>query len=243
MKTIKTLLVIFFASYFMNDAQAQMKEKNILKVSYSGGCVSDFMVGMLKKQIQDPVQYSKVLKKMGDYKMHTTYYQNLLTKESLFVLDSISEVGGMSTAGYTHYVSRNKDGNISGKENFMGKNIDYKGNVASIKWIITNEQKEINGYRCKKANLKDNPEVYVWYAPEIAVNGGPATFFGLQGLVIESNGIFESFNALTISYATKDEFQKKLNEVTKKINDDKAISLEEVFAKKSNFQQMIQKGN
>lgn len=243
MKTIKSLLVIFFASYFINNSQAQMKEKSILKVSYSGGCVSDFMVGMLKKQIQDPVQYSKILKKMGDYKMHTTYYQNLKTKESVFILDSISEVENMSTAGYTYYVTRNKEGDIRGKENFMGKNIDYKGNVASIKWTVTNEQKEINGYRCKKAHLKDNAEVYVWFAPEIQVNGGPATFFGLQGLVIESNGIFESFNALTISYSSTAEFEKKLEEVNKKINNDKAITLEEVFAKKSNFQQMIQKGN
>lgn len=243
MKTIKTVLVILFVSYFINNSYGQMKDKNILKVTYSGGCISDFMIGMLKKQIQDPVQYSNILNKMRDYKMHTTYYQNLKTKESIFVLDSISEVGGMSTAGYTYYVLRNKEGNISGKENFMGKNIDYKGNESSIKWVITNEQKEINGYKCKKASLKDNSEVYVWFAPEIAVNGGPSTFFGLQGLVMESNGIFESFNALTISYSSTTEFEKKLDEVTKKVNNDKAITLEEVFAKKSNFQQMIQKGN
>lgn len=243
MKTIKTLLVIFFVGFLTISSQAQSKDKNILKVSYSGTCVSDFMVGMLKKQIQDPVQYSKILKQMGDYKMHTTYYQNLKTKESVFILDSISEVKNMSTAGYTYYVSRNKDGHINGKENFMGKNIDYKGSVESIKWTITNEQKNVNGYRCKKAHLKDNSGVYVWFAPEIPVNGGPSTFFGLQGLVMESNGIFESFNALTISYSSADEFQKKLDDITKKINNDKAIALEDVFAKKSNFQHMIEKGN
>lgn len=242
MKTIKTLAALICIVLITNYSQAQSKDKNILKVSYSGGCVSDFMVGMLKKQIQDPVQYSNILKKMGDYKMHTTYYQNLKTKESIFVLDSISEVESMSTAGYTYYVSRNKDGNISGKENFMGKTIDYKGNTSSIQWTITNEQKEVNGYRCKKAHLKNNPEVYAWFAPEIAVNGGPSVFFGLQGLVIESNGIFESFNAQTISYSTEDEFQKKLDDVNKKINNDNAIALEEVFAKKENFQRMIQNG-
>ena len=34
--------------------------------------------------------------------------------------------------------------------------------------IITQEQKEINGYQCKKAKLESNPKVNVWFTPETA---------------------------------------------------------------------------
>ena len=241
MKTIKTVLLIFCVS-FLTIGHAQTKDKNILKVTYTGSCISDFLVSTLKKQIQDPDQLSQIIRKMEDYKIHSTYYQNLKTKESIFVLDSITEVKNMSTSGHTYFVVKNKDGQINGKEVFMGKDIDFKGTTDNINWTITNEQKEIKGYRCKKAHLKDNPSVYVWFAPEMAINGGPYTFFGLQGLVLESNSIFESINVSSISYSSNEEFQKKSAEVKGKIKVDKAIQLEEVFAKKENFQRTIEKG-
>lgn len=241
MKTIKILVAIFFVSITLN-VNSQTKDKNILKVNYTTGCVSDFLVGMLKKQIKDPAQLSDMLTMMEGYKVHSSFYQNIKTKESFFVIDSISEVENLSTAGYTYYTYRNAAGKLQGKEIFMGKKINFEGQVNELKWKITEEQKEINGYQCKKAHLKNNPKVYAWFAPEIPVNGGPYVFYGLPGLVLESDNYFESVNATTIGYESKEVYEKKLAEVKDKISSKKAISLAEVFAKKENFQRMILKG-
>jgi len=241
MKTIKILIAIFFVSITMN-VNAQSKDKNILKVNYTTGCVSDFLVGMLKKQIQDPAQLSKMLTEMEGYKVHSSFYQNIKTKESIFIIDSISEVEKLSTAGYTYFTYKNAAGDLQGKEIFMGKKINFEGKVNELKWKITDEQKEINGYQCKKAHLEGNSKVYVWFSPEIPVSGGPYIFYGLPGLVLESDNYFESVNATTIGYESKEVFENKLAEVKGKITSKKAISFEEVFAKKENFQRMILKG-
>lgn len=241
MKTVKILLLIFCVSISMN-VNAQNKNKDIIKVSYTAGCVSDFLVGMLKKQVKDPQQYSDLLRKMNDYKIHSSFYQNIKTKESIYVVDSIQEVRQLSTTGYTYYTYRAKEGSMFGKESFMGKDINFKGEINNIKWVITDEQKEINGYQCKKAHLKDNEKVYVWFSPEIPVNGGPYIFYGLPGLVLESDSYFQSINANSIAYQDSKEFLSKLAEVKEKIDYKKAISIEEVFAKKENFKRMVEKG-
>lgn len=241
MKTIKTLAVIICVIFALNT-NAQSNKKEVLKVNYTSGCVSDFMVGMMKKQIQDPQKLSSFLKMMGDYKVHSTYYINTKTKESLFVLDSVSEVKNLSTTGYTFYVLKNKKGEIKGKENFMGKDIFFQEKSNNIKWEFTDEQKDINGYQCKKAHLKGNADIYVWFTPEIPVNGGPHTFFGLPGLVLETNSPFESTNTNTISYCTAKEFNNRFKEVDEKDKTQKSIPLSQVHVKKENFQRMISKG-
>ena len=241
MKTIKILALIICVNLSLN-INAQSNKKEVLKVKYTSGCVSEFMVGMMKKQIQDPQKLSSFLKMMGDYKVHSTYYINTKTKESLFVLDSVSEVKNLSTTGYTFYVLKNKSGEIKGKENFMGKDIFFEEKSNNIKWEFTADQKEINGYQCKKAHLKGNPEIYAWFTPQIPVNGGPYTFFGLPGLVLETNSPFESINTNTISYCTADEFNNKYKEVDARDKKAKSIPLSKVHVKKENFQRMISKG-
>ena len=212
MKTIKILIAIFFVSITLN-VNAQSKDKNIIKVNYTSSCISDFLLEILNKQIQDPAQLSKVLSKMEAYKIHSSFYQNVKTKESVLVIDSISEVENVSTSGYTFYTYKNAEGTIKGKELFMGKKINFEGKVSELKWTITDEQKEINGYQCKKAHLEGNSKVYAWFTPQIPVNGGPYIFHGLPGLVLESDSYFESVTATTIAYESKETFEKKLQEV------------------------------
>lgn len=243
MKTIKILfLAITMSTYVIGNAQT--KDKNIIKVSYSSGCVSEFLSGMLKKQIQDPNELTKMLNMMNKYKVYSSFYQDLETKESVFILDSINKVENLSTSGYTNYVHKDADGVVRGNELFMGKNITFQCNQEDLKWIITEDQKAINGYQCKKAHLENNPKINVWFTPEIPVKSGPNMFYGLPGLVLEADNYFESVNALTISYESKEEFQNKVKEVKQKISNEKekVIMVKELFAKKENFQRMVEKG-
>lgn len=63
-----------------------------------------------------------------------------------------------------------------------------------ILWELTNEEKRIGKYLCKKALLKQghiidgirtNTPVEVWYTPEIPTNFGPVGLSGLPGLIVE----------------------------------------------------------
>jgi GLPGLI family protein len=58
------------------------------------------------------------------------------------------------------------------------------------KWIILNEMKEIAGHTCMNAYCKDtlrHQKVIAWYALDIPLAGGPESFFGLPGLILEVN--------------------------------------------------------
>lgn len=56
-------------------------------------------------------------------------------------------------------------------------------------WTITNEFKNISGYKCQKAILKDNETdkntAEAWFTKEITLPIGPSYYAGLPGLIIK----------------------------------------------------------
>jgi len=67
----------------------------------------------------------------------------------------------------------------STKYNYIDEKID-------IKWKLGNEEKEIEGFKCKNAFCNFRGRDYVaWYSPEISVSEGPYLFTGLPGLIME----------------------------------------------------------
>jgi len=61
----------------------------------------------------------------------------------------------------------------------------YTDNI-KIEWQLQEEEKEIEGYTCKKANCHYKGRNYIaWYAPEVPITEGPYVFSGLPGLIME----------------------------------------------------------
>lgn len=64
-----------------------------------------------------------------------------------------------------------------------------------IKWIITDEEKVINGIKAKKAitksfEISEDDDYYygnaiAWFTTEIPIQSGPARYYGLPGLILE----------------------------------------------------------
>jgi GLPGLI family protein len=54
-----------------------------------------------------------------------------------------------------------------------------------ISWVLSNENKIISGYHCKKATCRyGNKDITAWYTSEIPFQEGPYTFKGLPGLIV-----------------------------------------------------------
>ncbi|HVS92351.1 MAG TPA: GLPGLI family protein [Mucilaginibacter sp.] len=62
-----------------------------------------------------------------------------------------------------------------------------KDSLRKIKWKITNETREIAGYTCRRANglMMDSIYVVAFYTTDIPVSGGPESFNGLPGMILE----------------------------------------------------------
>ena len=62
-----------------------------------------------------------------------------------------------------------------------------KDSLRKIKWKITDENREIAGYNCRRANglMMDSVYVVAFYTDKIPVSGGPESFSGLPGMILE----------------------------------------------------------
>ena len=62
-----------------------------------------------------------------------------------------------------------------------------KDTIRKIKWKITDETRDILGYPCTRANglMLDSVYVVAFYTDKIPVSGGPESFAGLPGMILE----------------------------------------------------------
>ena len=62
-----------------------------------------------------------------------------------------------------------------------------KDTTRKIKWKITGETRDVAGYTCRRANgiMMDSIYVVAFYAEKIHVSGGPESFNGLPGMILE----------------------------------------------------------
>lgn len=71
-------------------------------------------------------------------------------------------------------------------DDVMGQVFLVTGAMEQPAWKILNEQKEILGYPCIKAELvRDSSTYTAWYAPQIPVSVGPDRYYGLPGAILE----------------------------------------------------------
>lgn len=63
-----------------------------------------------------------------------------------------------------------------------------------FKWELTDEEKFIQGYSCKKAITEYGGRTWIaWYTLEIPLNAGPYKFKGLPGLILEVTDLTETY--------------------------------------------------
>lgn len=101
---------------------------------------------------------------------------------------------------------------LSNKEVF-GTLFSIRDSVSKIKWKLSNENRIIAGFNCRKATgiIMDSVYVFAFYTDEITTPGGPATINGLPGMIlgITIPRLYTSFIAIEVKPSEKEpEFQK-----------------------------------
>lgn len=62
----------------------------------------------------------------------------------------------------------------------------YEEDQPKFNWSLEEGEKDILGYKCKKAKVKYRGRDYTaWYTTDIPINNGPYVFGGLPGLILE----------------------------------------------------------
>jgi len=72
---------------------------------------------------------------------------------------------------------------------FNNKYLIKYNNIKSTDWVLKEDMKIINGYKCNKAILKksdsNSEEIIAWYSPELPYRFGPRGIGNLPGLILE----------------------------------------------------------
>jgi len=91
----------------------------------------------------------------------------------------------LAIPGNPTYIDLAAATSITQKE--LAEKILLKDSTRKIKWKLTDETREIAGYTCRRANavIMDSIYVVAFYADRIRVSGGPESFTGLPGMILE----------------------------------------------------------
>lgn len=72
------------------------------------------------------------------------------------------------------------------QESILDRQFIINEKLTEYDWHLDNEEKEILNYKCKKATYSgDNKNITAWYYPDIPVNNGPQSYWGLPGLILQ----------------------------------------------------------
>ncbi len=85
----------------------------------------------------------------------------------------------------TWYFDHNNS-SFSMVKSVFGSNFYVQDSLRHIDWKLTNENRIIAGYNCRKAVgiIMDSVYVFAFYTDEINISGGPCSISGLPGLIL-----------------------------------------------------------
>ena len=72
------------------------------------------------------------------------------------------------------------------QKSVYGNEINVEDTMPKLKWKITNDNRVIAGFNCRKAVavIFDSVYVFAFYTDEILVPGGPCSIQGLPGMIL-----------------------------------------------------------
>jgi GLPGLI family protein len=79
-----------------------------------------------------------------------------------------------------------KTGKLSMLKNIDGSDLNIQDSLRKMQWRITNDNRVIAGFNCRKAVaiIFDSVYVFAFYTDEIMISGGPCSINGLPGMIL-----------------------------------------------------------
>jgi len=179
---MKSILFFITALFFITISRAQ---------EFVDKAVIEFEVNTnLKKTMSDNSWQEMMKDNMSDLK-ESYYTYTFADNKSVFKFDRWSP----KTRIPKYFKDRDEEnswyfdftaGIINMQKQIVGTNFVITDSIPKIEWKITNENREIAGYNCRKAVGKIMGDVYVFafYTDEITISGGPCSISGLPGMIL-----------------------------------------------------------
>lgn len=168
-------------SFFVNSLQAQVFiEKGLIEYQVVVNNHKAMGEGTWAEMFKDKIP-----------KLSTSYYQLTFdTDKSIYLFNRRDEKtkspwmndNGEDNIWYNDYSTEK----FIQQKNLFGETYILADSLKKINWKITNENRMIAGFNCRKAVgvLFDSVYVFAFYTDEITVSGGPMSLHGLPGMIL-----------------------------------------------------------
>ena len=168
-------------SFFVNSLQAQgFIEKGLIEYQVVVNNHKAMGEGTWAEMFKDKIP-----------KLSTSYYQLTFdTDKSIYLFNRRDEKtkspwmndNGEDNIWYNDYSTEK----FIQQKNLFGETYILADSLKKINWKITNENRMIAGFNCRKAVgvLFDSVYVFAFYTDEITVSGGPMSLHGLPGMIL-----------------------------------------------------------
>jgi GLPGLI family protein len=180
MKKIFSLIIILFsqayvhAQQFISKAVIEYEVRSNIKKTMGNGTFDD----MIKDQIPQ---------------FKTGYYNfTFADNKSIYQFDhwdeqskKVPQFWKKSDEENVWYYDYNA-GKYNMQKNVYGSNFNVEDSIPKLQWRITNENRIIAGFNCRKAVaiIFDSVYVFAFYTDEITIPGGPCSINGLPGMIM-----------------------------------------------------------
>jgi GLPGLI family protein len=77
-------------------------------------------------------------------------------------------------------------GKFNMQKDVVGSKFNVADSIPAIEWKLSNENREIAGFNCRKAvgKIMDSVYIFAFYTDEITIPGGPCSVSGLPGMIL-----------------------------------------------------------
>ncbi len=87
---------------------------------------------------------------------------------------------------FEYFIKKNNDDKTVSLVESVGSKQVYYQEDRKMKWNISDQVSDLNGYKAQKATVNFGGRVWIaWFAPEIKISDGPYKFSGLPGLIVK----------------------------------------------------------
>jgi GLPGLI family protein len=179
MKTIFSFITVFF--FALTSNAQQFVDKAVIEFEVSTN---------LKKTMSNDSWDEMMKDNLSDLKISYFNY-TFANNKSIFKFDRwspktrIPKYQKAADEENNWYFDFNT-GMMNMQKQIVGTNFVIADSIPKIEWKITNENREIAGYNCRKAigKIMDNVYIFAFYTDDITISGGPCSINGLPGMIL-----------------------------------------------------------
>ncbi len=181
MKTIILTIFVCAASVFSVNAQSQFLDKGVIEYEVKANIKKTMGNGSWEEMMKENLPTFK-----------TGYYTlTFADDKSVYKFDhwdpqmKVPEWMRKDDEANNWYMDINANKLITQKI-VSGSAFNISDSLPKMQWRITNENRMIAGFNCRKAVsvIFDSVYVFAFYTDEILLSGGPCSFHGLPGTIL-----------------------------------------------------------